>query len=174
MKLPVSNDIENLCEECVGLCCRYYAFAIETPETKRDFEDIRWYMLHGSNIIFVDEGEWYIQINQKCNALMSDNRCAVYENRPAICREYATKDCDWSANEYGYDHLFTKPEQIDQFGKEYLAGKRKRRAAARKRALQKAAKNNGKATKTRTPRKQKVKPGTAKVSRIPIRLLKSA
>jgi Fe-S-cluster containining protein len=163
-----------MCEQCVGLCCRYYAFAIETPTKKRDFDDIRWYMLHGDNIIFVEEGEWFIQINHKCNALMDDNLCAIYENRPAICREYSIKECDILANEYGYDHLFTEPEQIEQFGKQYLAKQRKQRAAARKKTGSKTKAQSKKASKAATPKRTKAKPGMAKVSRIPVRLLKTA
>ena len=133
MKLPVLSATNSLCEQCVALCCRYYAFQIETPESKRDFDDIRWYLLHEDSLIFVEDGDWYIQVNRKCKALLPDNRCAIYEDRPAICREYKTNDCDWHAEEYDYDHLFTEPEQIAAYAKEFLAKKRKRAAARRKR-----------------------------------------
>ncbi|UCD28840.1 MAG: YkgJ family cysteine cluster protein [Planctomycetota bacterium] len=169
MKIPVNPDLSSLCEQCVGLCCRYYAFAIDTPKTKRDFDDIRWYILHGNNIVYVEEGDWYIQINQKCNALMPDNRCAIYENRPAICREYTAKGCDWYPDNCDYDHLFTNPEQIDQFAKEHLAKQRRRRTAARRRS------GNGKVSaKHISTKRRAAKPGKAKISNLTIRMLKSA
>ena len=164
MKLPTPSKTESLCEQCVGLCCRYFAFAIDKPRTKRDFDDIRWYMLHEDTIVFVEDGDWYVQINRKCKALLPDNRCAVYENRPAICRNYATGTCDWHGGEYEYDHLFTEPEQIEQFAKEYLAKKRKRLAAASKKSDRGSA-----ASRRRSARRRQAK----KVG-VPLRLLKSA
>ena len=135
MRIPLIPDKDSLCEQCVALCCRYYAFEIDKPERKRDFEDMRWFMLHEGTIIFVEEGSWYVQINRKCKSLLPDNRCGIYDNRPSICREYTTKGCDWHTEEYDYDHLFTEPEQLQRFGEEYLAKRRKRRlVAARKKA----------------------------------------
>ncbi len=133
MRLPIKPDSDNLCGKCAGLCCRYFALAIEKPETKRDFEDIRWYLLHRDTTIFVEDGEWYLQMNAQCKALLPDNRCAIYEQRPTICRSYKTAKCDWHGDEYEYEHVFAEPEQIAAYAREYFAEKRKRRAAARKR-----------------------------------------
>lgn len=195
MKLPILQNTQSLCEQCVALCCRYFAFAIEKPETHRDFEDIRWYMLHEDVIVFVEEGDWYIQVNRRCKALLPDNRCGIYENRPSICRGYTTEGCDWHGEEYEYDHLFTEPDQIQAFAKEYLANKRKRRAAARKRTAAKSngtaasparsngsAKSNGSAAKNgRTTTKTNTGESSSKSSPrrrsrpgVPLRLLKSA
>ena len=162
MKLPIRPDADGLCDECVALCCRYFAFAIEKPKTKRDFDDVRWYMLHEDTIIFVEDGEWYIQVNRKCKELQPDNRCGIYHGRPAICRGYKTGDCDWHGDEYEYDHLFTEPEQIELYAREYLAKQRKRRSAARKKP--------GAATAARKKRPAR----RAKKAGVPLRLLKSA
>ncbi len=134
MKLPVIGNIDSLCNQCVALCCRYFALQIEKPRTRRDFEDLRWYILHEDASIFVEDGEWYLQINRKCRALLPDNRCAIYHNRPSICREYKTNGCDWHADAYQYDHLFTEPEQIEAFAKEYLREQRRRRRVSSRRA----------------------------------------
>lgn len=170
MKLPVvSNNGGSLCEQCVALCCRYFAFAIEKPDTKRDFEDLRWYMLHEDTLIFVEKGEWYIQINRPCRALLPDNRCGIYENRPTICREYKTDACDWHGTEYDYDHLFTEPEQIDAFAKEHLAQKRRRRrAVAQKRPARRTA--STRVTSSRPVKRRRPRKGLG----VPLRLLKSA
>ncbi len=32
-----------LCEYCTAKCCRYFALPMDTPETWRDFEFIRWF-----------------------------------------------------------------------------------------------------------------------------------
>lgn len=128
MKLPVLSATSSLCDQCVALCCRYFAFAIDKPKTRRDFEDLRWFILHEDCIIFVENGDWYIQINRKCKALLPDNRCSIYESRPAICREYTTEGCDWHGDEYDYDELFTEPDQVERYMKEFLAKQRKRKA----------------------------------------------
>ena len=134
MKLPVIGNIESLCNQCVALCCRYFALQIEKPKTRRDFEDLRWYILHEDASIFVEEGEWYLQINRKCRALLPDNRCGIYHNRPSICREYKTDGCDWHADAYTYDHLFTEPEQIEVFAREFFREKRRKQRSRAARA----------------------------------------
>ena len=131
MKLPIDPKTQSLCDQCVGLCCRYFALEVDEPTSKGDFEDLRWYLLHEDTVVFVEDGEWYIQINNKCRALGPDNRCGVYENRPTICRSYTTKECDWHAAEYEYEHLFTEPDQIEAFAKDYLAKKRQRKTKTR-------------------------------------------
>jgi len=162
VRLPVPKDMDSLCDQCVALCCRYFAFEIDKPQTRRDFEDLRWYILHQDTIIFVEAGRWYVQINRPCKALLPDNGCAAYENRPAICREYKTKNCDWHGDDYDYDHLFSEPEQLEAYGKQYLAERRKRRRRA-------AARRPGK----RVPPANGRRKARARVG-MPVRLLKSA
>lgn len=171
MKLPILKDTSSLCDQCVALCCRYFAFEIDKPTTKRDFEDLRWYILHQDTIVFVEAGRWYLQINRPCKALLPDNRCGVYENRPTICSEYTTKNCDWHGDDYDYDHLFTEPEQIQRFGKEFLAEKRKRRRKAAARAAAKTGKSKP-AAKPRRAKAAKRRP-RARLG-LPLKLLKSA
>jgi Fe-S-cluster containining protein len=167
VKLEVLSRSGSLCDQCVALCCRYYAFSIDKPETRRDFEDLRWYVLHEDTLIFVEDGEWYVQVNRKCRALLPDNRCGIYENRPAICRSYDTDGCDWHADAYDYDHVFSEPEQIERFAKEYLAEKRRR---ARKPAA------SGKTARPGTKRRRTSvrRSGRARKAGPPLHLLKSA
>lgn len=101
---------------------------------------MRWYLLHGDVLIFVEEGEWYIQFNTRCRHLGPDNRCGIYATRPKICREYSTKGCDYHPDEYEYDYLFTEPEQLEAFAREYLRRRRARSAGPRRRPrIQRAA-----------------------------------
>ncbi|MCU0231484.1 MAG: hypothetical protein MUC67_08915 [Acidobacteria bacterium] len=44
------------CHRCVALCCRYYALEIDAPEDEEDFEQIKWYLIHGKSWVFVDDG----------------------------------------------------------------------------------------------------------------------
>ena len=104
-----------LCEHCTAACCRYVAVPLDKPKTARDFDDIRWYLMHQGVIVFVEDGDWYIQFQTRCKNLGADNRCGVYETRPAICREYEPGECDYAGGAYGYDNLFTHPCQIDAY-----------------------------------------------------------
>jgi len=77
---------ENLCEHCTAKCCRYFALPIDTPKTKRDFDFMRWYLLHGRASIFVEEPTWYLLVHTTCKHLQADHRCGIYHTRPQICR----------------------------------------------------------------------------------------
>lgn len=119
-----------LCEHCTAACCRYLALPIDTPASARDYDDIRWYLLHQSVTVFVEEGEWYVQFQTKCKELGEDSLCSIYETRPKMCNEYEAGSCDYTGNGYGYDHLFTHAKQIEEFYRE-RTGKTLVRTAAR-------------------------------------------
>jgi Fe-S-cluster containining protein len=126
-----------LCEHCTAECCHYLALPLDEPETRRDFDDIRWYLMHEGVIVFVEDGDWYIQVRTRCRNLRSDFKCGVYETRPTICREYKAEDCDYVGGDYKYDHVFTEPEQIVAYAKDHF-GRRKKKTPARKKRRWKA------------------------------------
>ena len=43
---------KSLCDKCNGLCCRYFALPIDTPEDREDYDDIRWYLCHKDITVF--------------------------------------------------------------------------------------------------------------------------
>ncbi|MEJ2648594.1 MAG: YkgJ family cysteine cluster protein [Sedimentisphaerales bacterium] len=107
---------KNQCDKCKGLCCRYFALPIETPEDKSDFDDIRWYLCHKDVTVFVEDGDWYLNIKNKCRHLTEkDNRCRIYEKRPNICRKYKHADCDFTEGEYDYELHFTDDRQMEEY-----------------------------------------------------------
>lgn len=141
------NKKKSLCDQCPGLCCRYFALPIETPETKQDFDDIRWYLCHKNITVFVEDGDWYINIKNKCRHLSTnDHRCLIYPNRPKICRQYSTKDCDFTEGEYDYDLHFTDDKQMAEYMKIKFSNnvtekrKSKKRGRRRKSKKKKAGK----------------------------------
>lgn len=103
-----------LCEHCAAACCRYLALPIEKPKTVRDYDDIRWYLMHQSVTVFVEDGDWYIQFQTRCKNLGPDNRCGVYPTRPEICREYEPGECDYAGGSYQYEQFFSHPKQIEE------------------------------------------------------------
>ncbi len=105
-----------LCDKCTGLCCRYFALPIETPEDKEDYDDVRWYLCHKDVTVFVEEGDWYINLNNKCKSLSEkDYRCKIYNKRPKICKGYSMSDCDLTEGEYDYELHFTSDKQMEEY-----------------------------------------------------------
>ncbi len=120
---------ECLCEYCTAKCCRYFALPLETPKTYKDFDDLRWYMLHGNISIFVESKTWYLMVNNNCRHLMHDNRCGIYETRPNICRNYSTKDCEYD-DDACYDKLFETPDQLWEYAEAVLPPRKRARVGA--------------------------------------------
>jgi Fe-S-cluster containining protein len=122
-----------LCNHCTAKCCKYFALPIETPTTHKDFDYIRWYLLHEMATVFIEDGDWYLLVHTRCKHLRRDNRCGIYETRPQICREYTIDDCEYE-DEYVYDRYFETPEQVEEYVEAVLpckspAGFRSRRPA---------------------------------------------
>jgi Fe-S-cluster containining protein len=124
---------KRLCDKCTGLCCRYFALPIETPEDKEDYDDIRWYLCHKDITVFVEDGDWYINIKNRCRYLSeADYSCKIYNKRPRICREYATKDCDLTEGEYDYEMHFTDAKQMEEYIKIKFSNNPKEKPRGRK------------------------------------------
>ena len=134
------------CHLCSALCCRYFALELDTPEDQEDFDAIRWYLLHGRSWVWVDGGEWYLQVDEPCRFLGPQNECTIYDSRPQICRDYGLPDkrehpedpqCDYYAQNTRHDLEFREPDEIDRYAERFLAErelKRQRRSDAAKRA----------------------------------------
>lgn len=105
---------ENLCDHCTAKCCHYFALAIDEPVNRRDYDFMRWYLLHEYATLFVDGETWYLLVHTTCKHLRDDYRCGIYETRPQICREYSTNDCEFD-DDYCYEKYFETPEQIDEY-----------------------------------------------------------
>lgn len=128
-----------LCEQCAAACCRYLAIPLDRPRSPRDYDDIRWYLMHEGVSVFVEDGDWFIQFQTRCRNLQADNRCGVYDVRPQICREYQPGDCDYSGADFGYEAIFTHPSQLEA----YFLKKRGKRLVAQPRANSRPANGFG-------------------------------
>jgi Fe-S-cluster containining protein len=122
-----------LCDKCSALCCRYFALPLDNPTTARDYDNIRWYLIHDQVVVYIEKKQWYLAVLTKCKNLQPDNRCGIYETRPRICREYTTDNCDWHGGEYNFEKLFTSAEELVEYAKEKLKKKKRRTAVKRKR-----------------------------------------
>lgn len=116
----------SLCDKCSGLCCRYFALPLENPRTARDYDNIRWYLIHENVVVYIEKKQWYLGVLTKCKNLMPDNRCGIYLTRPQICREYTTDNCDWHGGDYDFEKFFTSAEELEAYAKEKLKKKKRR------------------------------------------------
>ena len=108
--------VTSACTRCTGLCCRYFALPLDNPEDWKDYDDIRWFLCHEHTSVFVEKGQWYININNKCRHLADHNhRCTMYELRPKVCRTYHTGNCDKVGQEYDYELHFTSDKQMEEY-----------------------------------------------------------
>lgn len=114
-----------LCEHCTGICCSAIALPIDEPETREDFDDIRWYIIHEGISVFVEDGDWYVSIQTRCGHLEADSRCNIYATRPQVCRDYSVDNCEYHAGDYGFDQHFLTAEQLMQYAAEKLPAKRR-------------------------------------------------
>ncbi|MFP3938636.1 MAG: YkgJ family cysteine cluster protein [Phycisphaerae bacterium] len=121
-KLSDDTKMDQTCEKCGGQCCTYFCFEIDEPEDYEEFEDIRWYVLHDGVSVHIDDGDWYISIENRCKALDPYGRCSIYENRPLICRTYSPQDgCDYTGSgDYEYDEEFSSPDEVERYAREVL------------------------------------------------------
>ncbi len=146
-----------LCDQCSALCCRYFVLEIDTPETRRQYDDVRWYLVHENTFVFIEKKKWYLGVYARCKHLQLDNRCGIYETRPAICRSYSTDNCDYHGGEYNWEILFSSAEQLQKYGEEKLAEARaeaREKAKRRKVREARAVKSGGK-VKVELPRPKK-------------------
>jgi Fe-S-cluster containining protein len=123
---PSRGDLqpgEVLCQHCPAKCCRYFALPIETPKTRRDFDFLRWYLLHDRAALFTEDESWYLLVHTVCRHLQPDERCAIYETRPQICREYSTDSCEYE-DDWVYERYFETPEQVEEYAEAVLPRKR--------------------------------------------------
>jgi len=105
---------KNPCDGC-DLCCRHIAVEIDTPENKKEFDQIRWFLLHEDVWVFVDNDDsWNLQVNNKCEKL--DNKmCSYYEKRPAICRDYSAGSCERNGSGESFKVMWKNVEEFEKW-----------------------------------------------------------
>ena len=122
-RFPPGTDA---CDHCTGRCCGYFALAIDTPESRQEFDFLRWYLLHGNCAVFVDSGNWFLQVHGDCEHLQADRRCGIYEDRPEICRAYSNEACEYDGDGR-HDKLFECAEQIAEYAEAVLPPRTRKR-----------------------------------------------
>lgn len=119
-KIPIQaerNPVTGLipCTACTQ-CCQYVAIEIDTPETRKGFDNIRWYLYHPGVEVYVDhEDTWNVLFHSRCENLEDDGRCAVYETRPIICRDFPATTCEPNTGEPAEKVLLRTAADLDEW-----------------------------------------------------------
>jgi len=116
-----SSDEKNkdLCKGCIS-CCEYVCVEIDKPETKTDYDEILWMLVHKDIWVYIDaeDDEWYVQFNTPCEALGDDNLCKIYQNRSNVCRKHHHESCEkYGEGEY-YKEMFKTRDEFLKYLKE--------------------------------------------------------
>ena len=100
------------CLQC-GLCCTYIAVDVDPPTTVRRATQMLWYLYHSQVSVYWDnDEEWLLQFETRCRHLQLDNACAIYEQRPHICRDFDERACEVNAEDEGTS-FHSAPEFIE-------------------------------------------------------------
>lgn len=120
------------CHLCTASCCRYFALQLDKPQNKTDHDHIRWYLMHEGIAVWVQDGDWYLEVRTTCRHLQPDNRCGIYETRPQICRDYGLPGddpCEYFTQDLEYDLIFENDaEYVAWLDKKKKAKKKKKKA----------------------------------------------
>ena len=161
-KIPLAAETfsDQKCSRCTALCCRYFGLEIDTPEDERDFDKLRWFMIHQQVEIYVEAGAWHLNILTPCRHLQPDNRCGIYETRPYLCRDYDTDGCEFE-NDIKFDLYFRTHDELVAYMRaegipgSYLApGEKLSKPAKRGLGKKRVARKSAKAPAKKQPRRE--------------------
>lgn len=76
------SDSGNPCAVCRGACCEDFQLPGSMRPLSRDARN--WLELHGERL-----ADGALRFECRCRALSASGRCTVYDQRPAVCRQFA-------------------------------------------------------------------------------------
>ena len=114
IEVKTDNPEMDKCDLCTNSkCCTYVTQEIDTPRSKYDFEALLWQVSHEGVGAYKDDDGWYVMFDARCNHLLPDGRCGIYETRPTVCREHSNDYCEYDAPaEEGFDLYFPDYESL--------------------------------------------------------------
>lgn len=129
------------CHQCTARCCNYFALEIDKPTTPRDHDQIRWMLMHQHTVAWVLDGDWYLEVRTPCKHLLPDNRCAIYDSRPQLCRDYGRPDdpCEYFTDDAEYDLYFDTVEKFEAWSAVELTKRARRLRKRRERERERKA-----------------------------------
>ena len=108
IEIAGGNSEIRQCDICTNSTCfTYITQQIDKPRSKYDFEILLWQVSHDGVGAYKDEDGWFLMFEARCQHLLGDGRCNIYEIRPTICRSHSNDYCEYDAPaEEGFDLYF--------------------------------------------------------------------
>jgi len=122
--LPVKDlsgpAMDDKCGRCVtSICCNSVNQPVATPRSIRDFDHLLWQVSHDNVNVFRDADGWFLNVVSRCQHLLTDGRCGIYESRPFVCREYENDFCEFDEPiREGAELFFDSHEALDRYCRE--------------------------------------------------------
>jgi hypothetical protein len=106
-------DVHDQCRRCrPAKCCQYFSLEIDRPRSKKDYDDLLWFLAHENVSIYLWKRAWYLMVHNPCVFLdRRTNLCTIYDRRPRICREHSTEDCEFDSD-YEFDEHFKSYDDL--------------------------------------------------------------
>ncbi len=112
--------------ECKARCCRYITVHLPAPRRRADYDEIIWFLSHEHISVYFESRRWHLEVRTPCRYLTRGNLCAIYENRPAVCRDYDLDACEYPERPQ-HQLQFDTREQFEQWWAEKRERERRRR-----------------------------------------------
>lgn len=78
-----------------------------------DFDTLLWQLSHHNVQAYKDEDGWFLLVNTRCQHLLENGGCGIYETRPQICRDHSNDYCEYdSPAEEGFELFFNGYESL--------------------------------------------------------------
>lgn len=108
-----SLPVENKCSRCPGsLCCTYVMQPVDTPRSKVDYQHLLWQVSHAGTEVVRDVDGWSLLIPGRCQHLLKNGLCGIYETRPDICRDHSPDSCELGVKKLHLDHFHDYDELL--------------------------------------------------------------
>lgn len=105
----------NSCTTCNGACCRYVSVRLEAPRSRRDFDEIIWFVCHDNVVVYKDtDNDWLVEMMTPC-LFLKGNKCGIYDNRPKVCRDYDPGNCTHISGRADAKVVFASPDDVREF-----------------------------------------------------------
>ncbi|MCP4767780.1 MAG: YkgJ family cysteine cluster protein [Gammaproteobacteria bacterium] len=117
--IEIGNPVEDFskCDLCTNSkCCTYVTQQIDRPRSKYDFEILLWQVSHDGVGVYRDDDGWFVMFEARCQHLLGDRRCNIYDDRPTICRSHSNDYCEYDAPaEDGFELYFPNYDSLLQY-----------------------------------------------------------
>ncbi len=106
------------CARCLpAKCCSYFSLEIDRPRSKRDYDDLLWFLAHENVSIYLWDNCWYLMIHNMCTFLdKKTNLCTIYDERSRMCREHSVEECEFDSD-YEFDEHFKSYDDLKRWMK---------------------------------------------------------